>query len=51
MRLNSSFKILDIMNISSLISASDVKSKIPEEYCDYDIEIINLISPYVAIFI
>ena len=34
-------KILDIINISSLISARDVKSKIPEEYCDYDIEIIN----------
>ena len=38
-KLNYSSKILDI-NISSLISARDVKSKIPEEYCDYDIEII-----------
>ena len=40
-KLNYSSKILDIINISSLISARDVKSKIPEEYCDYDIEIIN----------
>ena len=39
--MNYSSKILDIINISSLISARDVKSKIPEEYCDYDIEIIN----------
>ena len=37
--------ILDDINISSLISARDVKSKIPEEYCDYDIEIINIIIP------
>ena len=36
-----SCKILDDINISSLISARDVKFKIPEEYCDYDIEIIN----------
>ena len=41
LKLNYSSKILDIINISSLISARDVKSKIPEEYCDYDIEIIN----------
>ena len=40
-KLNYSSKILDIINISSLISARDVKSKIPEKYCDYDIEIMN----------
>ena len=39
--MNYSSKILDIVNISSLISAGDVKSKISEEYCNYDIEIIN----------
>ena len=33
-----------IINISSLISARDVKSKFPEEYCDY-IEIINKYKP------
>ena len=43
--MNYSSKILDIINISSLISARDVKSKIPEEYCDYDIEIINKYKP------
>ena len=31
-KLNYSSKILDDINISSLISARDVKSKIPEEY-------------------
>ena len=40
-KLNYSSKILDIINISSLILARHVKSKIPEEYCDYDIEIIH----------
>ena len=40
-KLNYSSKILDIINISSLISARDVKFKISEECCDYDIEIIN----------
>ena len=40
-KLNYSSKILDIINISSLISARDVKSEILEEYCDYDFEIIN----------
>ena len=37
--MNYSSKIFDI-NIS-LISARDVKFKIPEEYCDYDIEMID----------
>ena len=50
-KLNYSSKILDIINISSLISARDVKSKIPEEYCDYDIEIINIIIPQVVVFV
>ena len=44
-KLNYSSKILYIINISSLISARHVKSKIPEEYFDCDIEIINIISP------
>ena len=40
-KLNYSSKILDIISISSLISARNVKCKIPEEYCDHDTEIIN----------
>ena len=39
--MNSSSKILDVINISLLISPRDAKSKIPEEYCDYDTEITN----------
>ena len=36
---------MDIINISSLISARAVKSKIAEEYCNYDIEIMNKYKP------
>ena len=39
-KLNYTSKILDTINISSLISSKEVVAKIPEEYYDYKIEVI-----------
>ena len=40
-KLNYSSTILDIINISSFISARNMKYKIWKEYCNYDIEMIK----------
>ena len=40
-KLDYSSKILDIINISGLLSSREVKSKIPEKYNEFKIEVIN----------
>ena len=40
-KLEYSSKLLDIINISGIISSKDVKSKIPDEYENCNIEVIN----------